>query len=172
MSFYWERTHFATFMAACACSCLYGQATSGNIIGTVTDPAGAVIPDVSITITSQQRGAVYNATANESGNYSVVQILPGLYTMEFKAPGFQRLAQKDLSVSVDRSTRLDVQLVVGQVTEEISVTGAAPPLVTDRAEVSAALTSQQVVDLPTLSRNFTALQLLLSGAKIMVWKHA
>ncbi len=125
-----------------------------------------------ITITSQERGTVYTAIANESGNYSVVQILPGLYTMEFKAPGFQRLAQKDVAVSIDRSTRMDVQLVVGQVTEEISVTGAAPPLVTDRAEVSAALTSQQVVDLPTLNRNFTALQLLMPGAQKMSWQHA
>ena len=174
MSFHWEKSRVAKpiFLAACACAYIYGQATSGNIIGTVTDPAGAVIPNVSITITSQERGTVYTAIANESGNYSVVQILPGLYTIEFKAPGFQRLAQKDVAVSIDRSTRLDVQLVVGQVTEEISVTGAAPPLVTDRAEVSAGLMSQQVVDLPTLNRNFTALQLLMPGAQKVSWQHA
>jgi hypothetical protein len=172
MPFCFKRTRFAALLGACACSCVCGQATSGNIIGTVTDPAGAVIPNVSITITSQERGAVYNATANESGNYSVVQILPGLYTMEFEGPGFQRLAQKDVSVGIDRSTRMDVQLVVGQVTEEVSVTGAAPGLVTDRAEVSATLTSQQVVDLPTLGRNFTALQMLMPGAQKMAWQHS
>src|SRR5690242_17725500 len=109
MPFCFKRLRLATLLAACACSCVRGQATSGNIIGTVTDPAGAVIQNVNSTITSQERGAVYNATANESGNYSVVQILPGLYTMEFETPGFQRLVQKDVPVSIDRSTRLDVQ---------------------------------------------------------------
>jgi len=174
MSFDWEKLRVAkaVFLAACACACAYGQATSGNIIGTVTDPAGAIVPNVSITITSQERGTVYNATSNESGNYSVVHILPGLYTMEFKASGFQRLVQKDVSVGLDRSTRMDVQLVVGQVTEEVSVTAAGPPLVTDRAEVSAALSSQQVLDLPTLNRNFTSLQLLMPGAQKMSWQHA
>ena len=83
------RSANAIFLAASACVCVYGQATSGNIVGTVTDSAGTIIPNVSITITSQERGTVYNATGNESGNYSVVQILPGLYTIEFEASGFQ-----------------------------------------------------------------------------------
>jgi hypothetical protein len=174
MSFNWEKLCLAKamFLAACACACAYGQATSGNIIGTVTDPAGAIIPNVTITATSQERGTVYNATTNDSGNYSVVEILPGHYTVEFKAPGFQRVVQRDVSVGLDRSTRMDVQLVVGQLTEEVSVTAAGPPLVTDRAEVSATLSTQQVLDLPTLNRNFTALQLLMPGAQKMSWQHA
>lgn len=159
-------------LAVCADVSLYGQATSGNLIGTVTDPAGAIIPAVNITITSQDRGTVYTTTSNESGYYSQVHILPGLYTIEFKVTGFQRFVQKDVVVSLDRSTRVDAQLVVGQVSEEVSVTGAPPPLVTDRAEVSAGLASQQVSDLPTLNRNFTSLQLLMPGAQKMSWQHA
>ena len=162
----------AIFVGACGCTALYGQATSGNIIGTVTDPAGAIVPGVNITITSQDQGTVYNTTTNESGNYSAVHILPGLYTIEFKASGFQRVIQKDVGVGLDRSTRVDAQLVVGQVTEEVNVTGAPPALVTDRAEVSAGLAAQQVSDLPTLNRNFTSLQLLMPGAQKMSWQHA
>lgn len=155
-----------------SCASLYGQATSGNLIGTVTDPGGAVIPDVKIKITSQDRGTVYNTTSNESGNYSQVHILPGLYTLEFSASGFQRFTVKDVLVGLDRSTRVDAQLVVGQVSEEVSVTAVAPPLVTDRAEVSASLASKQVNELPTLNRNFTALQLLMPGAQKTSWQHA
>src|SRR5450755_4760745 len=77
----------AVLLAACASLAVYGQATSGNIIGTVTDPAGAVVPGVKITITSQDRGVVYNTTTNESGNYSQLHVLPGPYTMEFVAAG-------------------------------------------------------------------------------------
>jgi hypothetical protein len=158
--------------AAFACLSLYGQATSGNLIGTVTDPAGAVIPVVKITITSEDRGTIYNTTSNESGNYSQVHILPGSYSLEFEAPGFQRFVQKGVVVGLDRSTRVDAQLVVGQVTEEVSVTGVPPPLVTDRAEVSAGLVAEQVRDLPTLNRNFTSLQLVMPGAQKMSWQHA
>ncbi len=159
-------------LMVCACLAVYGQATSGNIIGTVTDPAGAVVSGVKITITSQDRGAVYTTTTNESGNYSQLHLLPGPYTVEFQAAGFERSLEKDVIVGLDTSKRVDVQLVVGQVSQEISVTGEAAALVTDRAEVSAGLTSAQVSDLPTLNRNFTNLELLMPGAQKMSWQHA
>src|SRR5690242_15755842 len=69
--------------------CLYGQATSGNIIGTVADSAGAAIPGAKVTITSQERGTIYNVVTNESGNYIQTQLTSGTYTVEFEAPGFQ-----------------------------------------------------------------------------------
>ena len=162
----------ASLVCATACVHLYGQATSGNIIGTVTDPAGAVIANVKITITSQDRGAVYNTTTNDSGNYSQLHVLPGPYTIAFQAAGFDRSVQRDVTVNLDQSTRVDTQLVVGQVTQEVDVTGTAPALVTDRAEVSAGLASAEVNDLPTLNRNFTAFELLMPGAQKMSWQHA
>jgi hypothetical protein len=119
-------------VGVCACLAVYAQATSGNIIGTVTDPAGAVVPGVKITITSQDRGAAYSTTTNESGNYSQLHIPPGPYTIEFTAAGFERYQEKNVTVNVDQSTRLDAQLTVGQVSEEVSVTGVAPALVTER----------------------------------------
>src|SRR5438093_10829589 len=114
--------------------CVYGQATSGSVIGTVADPAGAVIPGAKVTITSQERGTVYNIVTNESGNYIQTQLNSGTYTIEFEAPGIHRLVQKDVRVGVDRAARVDAELKVGQVTTEIDVTGAPPALVTDRAE--------------------------------------
>ncbi len=67
---------------------------------------------------------------------------------------------------LDSATRVDAQMVVGQTTEEVTVTSAAPPLVTDRAEVSVSLTNKEIEELPVLNRNLTALQLLLPG---IVW---
>ena len=168
----WISVATAALLGAYGCLGVYGQATSGNIIGTVTDPAGAVVPRVKITITSRDQGVTYSTTSNESGNYSQLQLLPGPYTVEFVAAGFQRYLQKDVTVNVDQSTRVDAQLTVGQVSEEISVTGATPALVTDRAEVSTTLATAQVNDLPTLNRNFTNLELLMPGAQKMSWQHA
>src|SRR5882724_9638098 len=113
----------------CAKSQLRGQATFGNIIGTVTDPAGAVITGAKVIITSEDKGTVYNTAGNESGNFSQTHLIPGSYTVEFEAPGFQRFIQKGVVVGVDRSTRVDAQLTVGQITEQVSVSGMAPTLV-------------------------------------------
>jgi hypothetical protein len=151
---------------------IYGQATYGSIIGTVTDAAGAVVPNAKVTATSQERGTTATATTNESGNYILTQLRSGAYRVEAEASGFQRAVHEDVNVGVDRATRVDVGLVVGAMTQEVTVTGAAAALVTDRAEVSTSLQSRQVTELPTLNRNLTTLQLLMPGAQKMQWQHA
>lgn len=151
---------------------LSGQANFGNIIGTVTDPAGAVVPGAKVTITSEERGTVASAVTNESGNFTQTHLQVGTYRVEVEAAGFQRYVQSSVRVSVDSSTPLNVELTVGAVTEEVTVTGAPPALVTDRAEVSVGLASEEINELPTLNRNLTSLQLLLPGSQKMQWQHA
>ena len=151
---------------------VFAQATFGSLLGTVTDPAGAVIANAKVTIKSEDLGVTYSTTSNDSGNYFQTQLPPGSYTVEFEASGFQRYITKAVQVSVGTSTRVDVSLTVGQVTEQVSITSDAPPLVTDRAEVSTALTTKEVKDLPTLNRNFTSLQLLMPGAQKVLGQHA
>src|SRR3954467_6164576 len=152
--------------------CVYGQATSGSVIGSVSDPAGSAVPLAKVTITSQERGTIYSLVTNESGNYIQTQLISGTYTVEFEAPGFQRLVQKDVQVGVDRAARVDAELKVGQVTQEIEVTGTPLTLVTDRAEVSTGLSRADVTQLPTLNRNLTSLQLLMPGAQLHTGPHA
>ncbi|MEJ7608083.1 MAG: carboxypeptidase-like regulatory domain-containing protein, partial [Bryobacteraceae bacterium] len=132
----------------------------------------AVVTGAKVSVLSQERGVTYNAVTNESGNYFITQLSVGGYKVEFEAPGFQRLIQSDVRVALGTSTRVDAQLSVGQVTEQVNVTGAAPPLVTDRAEVSTALTTKEVRDLPTLNRNITSLQLLIPGSQRVLGQHA
>jgi len=151
---------------------LNAQATFGNIIGTVTDPGGAVIRDAKVTVTSIERGTTQTTTTNESGNYIQTHLDPGTYRVEIVAPGFQRTVFESVTVSVDRSTPVDAQMVVGQVSEQVTVSSLAAALVTDRAEVSVTLQQKQVQDLPILNRNLTALQLLLPGAQRSPWQHA
>ena len=92
--------------------------------------------------------------------------------MDFAAPGFQSRATENVRVMLDSATRVDAQMVVGQTTEEVTVTNAVPPLVTDRAEVSVSLTSKEIEELQRLNRNLTALQLLLPGSQKVPWQHA
>lgn len=157
---------------ASGCQLLRAQATFGSIYGTVTDPATSAVPAVKVTITSLDRGIKYATTTNETGNYTQTHLTVGLYTVEMEGKGFQRHVQREVRVGIDRSTRVDVTLAIGQVTEQIFVTGSTPALVTDRAEVSTSLDAKQVRDLPTLNRNLTQLQLLMPGAQKVLGQHA
>ncbi|MGI8744205.1 MAG: carboxypeptidase regulatory-like domain-containing protein [Bryobacteraceae bacterium] len=166
-----RRFHAAALWLLLSAS-VFGQATYGTIFGTVTDASGAPVPDVKITVISQDRGITSSTATNESGNYSKTQLQAGSYELDFERQGFQRVVQKDVAVSVDRGTRIDVQLKVGEVQTQVEVTGAPPALVTDRAEVSTSLSSMQVQDLPILNRNLTSLQLLMPGAQNHIFQHA
>src|SRR5688500_6089215 len=79
---------------------LFAQATFGSLIGTVSDPAGAVVAGAKVTVRSEERGGSYGAVTNESGNYIITQLSVGDYTAEFEAPGFQRLVQKEVRIAL------------------------------------------------------------------------
>ena len=167
-----SRFAIALALSVLSVSLAYAQATSGNIIGTLTDSTGAVVPSAKVTVTSEDRGVVYSTSTNESGNYSQTRLPTGLYRVEFEAQGFQRYVWNQVRVGLDRATRLDAQLTVGQVSEQVSVTSEVPLLVTDRAEVSSTLDAKQLRDLPALNRNITQLQMLMPGANRVQFQHA
>ena len=77
-----------------------------------------------------------------------------------------------MAVSVDTSSRVDVILQLGEVTQEVTVGATSPMLKTDRADVSTTLSGREIVELPVFNRNFTQLELLLPGTSKMVWQHA
>jgi hypothetical protein len=161
------------FLAVLFPQVLPGQQVFGNIFGTVTDPSGAGIPNARVTITDQERGNVVEVTTNESGNYLRDRLIPGLYTVQVEGSGFRKAVSRDVRVNVDQGARLDVTLPVGDVTESIEVTAAAPLLQSDRADVATTFTSRQLTQLPNLDRNVQSYLLLTPGTtKLNGWDHA
>ena len=150
----------------------FGQAVSGNIIGTVTDSTGAAVPEAKVTISDVGKGITYQTTTNGSGNYTQANISPGNYTVEITKTGFQKVDQKNVSVAVTQSARMDAVLSVGAETQQITVTDAPPSIETDRASVETQLSGGQVSSLPVLNRNFTNLALLTPGSVINTYQHA
>jgi hypothetical protein len=151
----------------------YGQAVYGSILGTVTDPQGAAVPNVKVTVTNQRKGTADTATTNNDGNYSVTHLIPDTYTVHFEAAGFKAIDQKDVLVQADAGSRLDAQFQVGSTSESVEVTAEAPQLKTDRADVATTFNEKYVEDVPILNRNFTTLQLLAPGSqKLVGWSHA
>lgn len=160
------------FLFLCASASLYAQAVSGNLIGTVTDPSGALVSGAKVSITSVAKGFSVTTTTNESGNYSQTQLVPGEYRLTVEASGFKRAIRENVPVTVGQSGRVDIQLEVGAVTEEITVNANQELLQTDRAELATAVSAQLVENIPTLNRNFTSLQYLLPGSSRNTFQHA
>ena len=143
------------------------QALYGALTGTVTDKTGAVVPNVAITVTSQDTGAVRTTTTGAQGDYLVPSLLPGTYTVSLMSPGFAGFTQKNITVEVNRQARIDVTLQPGGTTQTVTVTGATPMLQTETAEVNHEITSEQISQLPVTSsqgRNYQSLYTLIPGA--------
>ncbi|HYT21698.1 MAG TPA: carboxypeptidase-like regulatory domain-containing protein, partial [Candidatus Polarisedimenticolia bacterium] len=166
------------FALVTAVSCFHAprmsaQAVYGSILGTVTDPQGAAVAGAKVTVVNQRKGTSDTTTTNQDGNYSVTHLVPDSYSVRVEAPGFKVSQQKDVIVSADAGSRVDLQFVVGGTSETVEVTAEAPQLKTDRADVAVSFNEKYVEDVPILNRNFTQLQLLAPGSqKIVGWSHA
>jgi Carboxypeptidase regulatory-like domain/TonB dependent receptor len=159
---------FAIFIASRA----FGQAVSGNIIGTVTDPSGSAVAGAEIDIANIGTGVSTKTSTNESGNYTAANLLPGSYTVTVTKPGFQKFVQQNVLVQVSQSIRVDAPLQVGEATQEVTVTEAPPGVETDRAVVQTQLSGAQISSLPVPNRNFTNLTLLTPGSVVNTFQHA
>src|SRR5437763_9188291 len=101
-----KRCLFLCTLAVLALSAMYvptasGQAVYGSIIGTVTDPSGAAVPNAKVTVTSVGKGTSDTTTTNDSGNYSVTHLIPDVYNVKVEAPGFKAFEEKNIPVSAD-----------------------------------------------------------------------
>jgi outer membrane receptor protein involved in Fe transport len=148
------------------------QAVYGSILGTVSDPSGAAVPNAKVTVTSQTKNTSIDTTTNESGNYSVTHLIPDVYSVRVEGQGFKTLEFKDIPLSADTGVRVDGQFQVGGSTETVEVTSEAPQLKTDRADVAIEFNSKQLAELPVYNRNFQSLELLSPGTQILGWGHA
>jgi len=148
------------------------QAVYGSILGTVTDPQGAAVVGAKVMITDQNKGTTQQTTTNDSGNYSVTHLIPDAYGVKIEAQGFKTAEQKNVLVMADNGSKADFSLQLGSTTEAVEVTGEAPQLKTDRADVSIEFDARMVENLPNLNRNFTNLELASPGTQKLSWGHA
>ena len=139
------------------------QATTGNIEGQVLDPQGAVVPDASVTATSQQTGLQKEAVVDEDGNYRVILLPPGTYTVRASGQGFAPTELRDVTVNVGGKTALDINLTVGGTSESITVSDEAPVVETTRTSVSSTINQRAIENLPVNGRNYLDFATLTPG---------
>src|SRR5262245_14547310 len=127
---------------------LHAQAVKGSLLGTVTDPSGAVIPGAAVNITEVSRSFTRSTLTNESGNYVFGNLDRGIYRLEIQLPGFKKAFRDNVEVRVNTDMRVDMQLEQGSVTEAVEVVATSPLLETDRADVGRQLEIKQLQDMP------------------------
>ncbi|MEO8660211.1 MAG: carboxypeptidase regulatory-like domain-containing protein [Bryobacteraceae bacterium] len=152
---------------------IYGQAVSATLLGTVTDDSGAVVPNGKVTITEQNTNLTRTGQTNESGNYTFPDLAPGLYSVTVEVVGFKKESRREIGVTVNTATRIDVRLSPGSVSETIEVTGAPPAIQTDRADTGLQIEISQVASLPLgTGRNFQSLLNLVPGTTRATFQHS
>ena len=130
-----------------ATTCL-AQQVSATLFGTVTDPAGAVIPDAKITALNPANGRSTTATTQADGTYVFPSLEPADYTITVEKTGFDKYEQNRVTMVVNQKSRLDIQLRVGTLATTVEATAVAPIVETGTASVGLTVDTRQVTELP------------------------
>ena len=142
----------------------HAQLTTSDILGTVTDSTGAVVPGAKITLRNLGTNESRNGTSDGSGNYVFTLLQPGRYNVTISAPGFKQANTASLAVEAGDRARNDAHLQLGDTSETITVEAQTPLLQAENATVSSTVTAQSVQDLPLNGRNFVQLVQIVPGA--------
>ena len=135
-----------------------------TVLGTVTDSSGSVVPEAQVTVSNDERGFTRVVTSDAAGAYGVARIPIGEYTITVKKAGFEELVRKGIHLDPGQTQRLDLQLQVGSVTEQVVISANAIAVETETGAISHVVTSSQVSELNLEARNFANLATLIPGA--------
>ncbi len=124
------------------------QTTFGTILGTVTDPSGAVMPKVAVTVTNQGEGTAREVRSDAQGNYQAENLKEGLYTVRAQVAGFRETVLTDVRLTARQIVRADLKLVMGGTEEKVTVEAHAELINTESQAISASITSTEVLNLP------------------------
>jgi hypothetical protein len=141
------------FFAAVSPVFAQGGSTAASIIGTVTDPSGAVIPGATVVVKNVATGTEYNATSNDQGGFTISAVDPGTYTVTVTLMGFKTAVLNDVTVNAATPASVRVRLEVGGLEETVVVSGGSEIIQTQSAAVSTTLNTNQILKLPTGSRS-------------------
>ena len=156
-----------TLAAACSLAvALFATGPTGTIVGTVTDPSGAVVPKARVTVRNQETNATREVVTDEQGDYNVPLLPPAVYQVSAEKPGFRRSVYRAVNLDVDQTARLDFTLQVGEVNQDIAVTDTVPLVQTDTSTLGQVIDRRQVHELPLNERNFLSFALLVPGGQM------
>jgi hypothetical protein len=159
----WVKSFACLVTILLACSQSRAQMASAELSGNVLDTSGATIPNATVTATNVGTGIVHSTVSEKAGDYVLIDLPPGDYTLTVEAAGFRKLEQSGISLQINQQARLDLTMQVGQAAETVSVTGHPPLLESESSSVGTVINQQLVNELPLNGRNFVQLATLSPG---------
>jgi hypothetical protein len=157
-------------LAACGiagtATSISAQIAAGAITGIVKDQAGAAVPGAAVTVTDRATNRQRVVAANRSGVYTAPSLAPGSYRIDIELAGFKPTRREGILVSTGETLRVDFELSVGDVREQVTVSADAPILRGERASLGTVVKLEQVVQLPLNGRAFIMLASLAPGVAL------
>jgi hypothetical protein len=144
-------------------SCLHAQDAAGRIIGTVTDPTAAAIPNAKITVVNAATQVKREAVTDREGNYQILAVPIGKYNVTAESSGFAKTTISAAELNINQSLHLDFKLEVSSAAETVQVEAQASNVETVNATLGQSVTSRPIVNLPLNGRNMFDLALLQPG---------
>lgn len=157
------RLRLLAVVILCSGSALAQVAPTASLAGTVTDSSGAVVPAASVTVTNLGTQFTRTTTTGANGRFLLTLLPIGSYRLEASAPGFATYRQTGITLNVDTTHSLNVELSVGEITEVVTVTSEAPMTATESGTLSQIVNTRAVEDLPLNGRNVASLVYLVPG---------
>src|SRR5205823_5038620 len=120
----------------------------GTITGNITDNSGAVVPSAKITLQNPATGFTQSALSAADGSYSFLYLASGKYTLTAEKEGYRKAEIADTQVQVSTTSRVDIRLQIGTLTEVVEVQGAAPLLQTEKSDLGRVVDNKAIQQLP------------------------
>lgn len=131
----------------------FAQTTFATITGLVTDPNGAIVPNASVSATKLDSNYRYSSKSNDTGYYTIGQLLEGDYEVRAEAPGFKAFLVKEVKLANQELRRIDIHLEIGAVQTTVEVTGGVSLIETEKARISDTKDANIIKTLPLNQRS-------------------
>jgi hypothetical protein len=142
------RTILSVVLCLILSAFVHGQSDRGTLTGTVTDSSGSVIPGATVTATNQNTNVSARTITTDDGLYVIPALVPGTYKIRVELTGFKAAEQADVNIAAATTTRVNLALTVGEISESVQVTSAPFQLQTENAKISAQVSNKMVDELP------------------------
>jgi hypothetical protein len=139
------------------------QSVTATLVGVVSDSSGAIVAQANVTLTSEETGETRTQTTGADGEYRFTLLRPGNYRLAVEKQGFKKSAVPSFVLQVDQTGRVDVSMQVGQVSESVEVSAAAPLVASETSSVGQVIDQTQIQSLPLRGRSFFELAQLAPG---------
>ncbi|MGA9474609.1 MAG: carboxypeptidase regulatory-like domain-containing protein [Terriglobales bacterium] len=153
----------AVVFVMASASFVIGQTSQGRILGTVTDPSGAVVSSAIVTVTNTATGVSRKSTSSSAGDFVVPELEAGPYSVKVQSKGFATIERTGVHLEVAKDVRVDVQLKPGTETEVMTVSGEAPIIDTTSDVLGETFSNEAINELPLQGRDFQNLVILQPG---------